>query len=225
MQPSLKYLVLKLHSLNEKQKNWILSNLSSVERNKVTRLLSEISNIKHSANRKLIVHSINEFTDTQQQSQMDTENRERIVLQKIIRKIDKSDGLVISQILDREDEWMVALILDSYQWSWSKELEKYLSYDKLKRINRLSEEFNTTLNHEVMLIVLNILMESVSAEDSLETADLNSNPIDFDEFTHFANSHEFDSNKNWWKAGHSKLPVEIERKYIGFQMILPGGSQ
>lgn len=199
MQHSLKYLILKLHSLNEKQRDWVLANLSQAERDKVSRLLGEISNIKHSSNRSVLIQSINALTEAEQQTQIVSENKEKLLLQKIIKKLDKADSVRLSQVLEHEDPWLIALILNYRQWSWSKELEMSFSYDNLKKINQLRDKYNISLHHDIMLIILNILLTSLGNDTPVNTVEFQHKAIDFDEFSDFTNSQEFDSNKNWWR--------------------------
>jgi len=197
MQDSLKLLVLKLHALGNKDKRWIMNKLSGEERDQVEKLLSEIDGIKNIYNKDALNQSIADLKDRELSSSSADSNREKSLINKLIKKVDRLEHEKVIPMLAKEEPWVLALILKLNQWSWARDLERNLSYELKTKIQQIDTDFDYEANRELIIVVLKLLSD---AGNGIVAGKAANQIIDFDEYTAFIEPQNSEAGKqHWWR--------------------------
>jgi hypothetical protein len=196
MQESIKYLVLKLHSLPDDKKQWIMSRLTSEERNKIIPLLEDLGSIKNTFNKKLLISSLQLLNDHRHGAEIEPQDDTTQKTQKLIKKLDRVESEKIIKILNHEEPWIIALLYTLYDWGWLGALDKTISTNKKLQIQQYIKNGINNIKPTVCLTLLETLLDSLEHEELEQSNQLS---INFDKYTTYAESRRDVKQKKWWK--------------------------
>lgn len=194
MHNSLKYLVLKLLSLESKERQWILDRLSTTERDRVNGLLNEAKLVIDSADSELIAHAVAELEDSAQFENSGNEDNTKQELRKLIKKIDKYSAQEIYDLLADEEIWILTAVMSLYQWSWLENFENTLPYHVKAKINQSLRDADTDVRNDFATVILKLIIDSRSDEAGQELNGI----INFDNYEEFKHSQLEGTSKTWW---------------------------
>lgn len=194
MSDSLKFHVLKLHSLSDNEKHWILNKLSSVELNRVEVLLSEVTVINNVYDKTILSQSLHHLlTETELDNSSDDEIKGKISLQKLIKKVDKLEAEKVCNLLESEEAWILSQVIKLNQWTWLEDLKNRLSASKKEQTQQHINRIGLDDQLHLLIILLKLIVETINNYDMDKSAQ---SIISYDEFSEFQ---LIDTNKNWWR--------------------------
>ena len=192
---NIKALALKLHSIDEVDRQWILNSLSTDEARKLMNVLNEIKSINLTDNAQIIQESLTHIESWQGQGI----NNKNDKLSEQIAIVDKIDPEILIPVLAEENTWILAVLLSIHSWRWQESLLKILSPNKKMQIKQYQQKNISKIKQEVKLTLLRILSD-------LDSVNENSGVMDTEILVNFEEANQDDEtikpkkNKNWWSS-------------------------
>ena len=192
---NIKALALKLHSIDEVDRQWILNSLSTDEARKLMNVLNEIKSINLTDNAQIIQESLTHIESWQGQGI----NNKNDKLSEQIAIVDKIDPEILIPVLAEENTWILAVLLSIHSWRWQESLLKILSPNKKMQIKQYQQKNISKVKQEVKLTLLRILSD-------LDSVNENSGVMDTEILVNFEEANQDDEtikpkkNKNWWSS-------------------------
>jgi hypothetical protein len=118
---------LYLHGLEEPDRLWLLNALSQDEREQIQAVIGELQAMKVPSGNAWLPELVEAQAVEQQSAETDVSETQ-------IEAIDRADLAKISQALEDEPDWVVALLLKHRVWSWR---QAYISKQYLRKREQL----------------------------------------------------------------------------------------
>lgn len=105
-------IALKLYSLHEDDRAWLLSQIDPLANKRLIQLLSELEELKFKVDSAL-VNAVNT-----------TAHRAKQVLSEEVRRIDSTSFRQIETIFDNEPKFLLSCLAMQYEWKWLSDFKK-----------------------------------------------------------------------------------------------------
>ncbi|MCU7934018.1 MAG: hypothetical protein KZQ99_03950 [Candidatus Thiodiazotropha sp. (ex Dulcina madagascariensis)] len=138
---------LRLYSLTEADKNWLLSKLSKENREKVVYLLHELEEMGIPKNQSWL--SSLEKADSVDFTDVKSEKNK-----KMISTLDKLDPRFVFECLEYENDSIVVAILTYKNWVWKDDLLAIIDKQRRKRLRKIIEQ----ASDKIPIIIQNSLI-------------------------------------------------------------------
>jgi hypothetical protein len=116
---------LALASLGETDRAWMLAQLPEAPRARVSALLGELSEMRVSFDHELV----------RQLGQEPKKERE-----KEAHGLEGADAHAVSAVLEREPDWLVALVLRARPWPWRTAFLQRVGTERARRVTRVAPQ-------------------------------------------------------------------------------------
>lgn len=195
MSSKLKQLALKLYTYNDADRAWVLDNLDASQRVQIEQMLQELADKALPHDQMLIDSALSEtYVSQQETEQLKHIAREHVEL------INNADIAQIHAILDREEAWIVALVLDCYHWKWKETFEKETNAHFKMQIKHYQMSDISVVKDEVKNTVLEIIATAIKQlDEGLDALAMHGDGIVFDNTIHVAKSYEQPQQRSWWR--------------------------
>lgn len=130
-----------LRSLHQDDRNWILSKLSTSEKEAIRDVANQVD-------------APTPISELGFELAVAREERNALPEPQIAARLNALDPLKIAGTLELEPDWVIALILGSHRWSWQNAVLEQLGPERKNRISRITF---TPLPHRLIESILNSL--------------------------------------------------------------------
>jgi len=188
-----KALALKLHAINDSDRDWILKNLNGEESRILKGYLQEIKNLNLSSDSIIISESL----DANQNKPTTSAYANDDEMSEYIEQLNKYPSEKLITMLIEEDSSILAILQTIYTWRWQDDLLQKISPSKKMQINQYQKQNIAKVKPEVKLAILKIMAE-LAENDGVSTSNSNNN-IEI-KINNIDNRHsETYKKKRWWR--------------------------
>jgi hypothetical protein len=151
---------LTIHGLGEVDRQWLLGNLPEKERNLLSNYLTQLSEMQIPAH-----HSVfSDLIDKESKTYANVSEPDDTGSLLKIELINGAGITAVTEILAREPDWMLALVLVSGEWKWTEEFINILSDHRRERVRELIEKLSLRAQPKLKEAVIDMLSRSLSVK-------------------------------------------------------------
>ena len=154
-----KELALKLHSFPVKDRSWVLANLSAGERTKMEGLLSELDLINKSGSYDFSSELLNNNSEINNPGNDDNILGE---ISQFIKILDKKSAESVFEVINNEEPWIIALVLEMHDWKWKEQFKKLLNLNKKSQVKHFQSGDINSVREMVKHTILSVVVDSLS---------------------------------------------------------------
>lgn len=156
---------LSLYGLGKADQKWLLSRLPESERNQVKNMLHQLQAMGVPQD-----HDLLDDIRRQTNGKTRTLNTTHAGIQKSINVIDSAPVEAVIAILDQELDWVIAILLEVHDWTWTQAFLVTLDEDHRAAVCQAAKQASTfvsdKLRHALIAGLAETLSQSIPNENS-----------------------------------------------------------
>lgn len=156
-----KLAALRLNSLSEADRGWILSRLPVSEKERILEKISDLKSLGIEKHRNLI----DEILENSGKRPASPKNRQDKVLNQFYERINWASCALIQKLFEGVPEELIVEILHEREWSWAAEYLQGCSNARIKRFEEIKAAKTSKLGQRARAVLIQTLSDKISELD------------------------------------------------------------